>query len=213
MQVVGEHKFKTKKELETFTRGFLKNRLNTSIEFSDEGYGFLSSLIERHPDYGRKVSPPIKGFKVLKNFGGHIALNFTDSEEEKSVSWRKCVSQGRANWLADLKAVCRQEVTSQVQSFKDENYYDGMSCPSCMKAIPNRKMAHVDHKTKSFKQIFDEFTGSNFKKLPKDFKPAGMHIGYEFKDEDWYTRKIWVDYHREQADYQILCASCNIRKK
>ena len=213
MHTIGSLKFKTKKELETYTRGYLRDRLDKTFPKGSGEYGFLKRLIGRHPEFYCKVSSPIKSFRIHKNFGGHVALSFIDEEGEKSVSWKKCVNQNKSNWLADLKAVCRQEVVGQVQAYKDSNYIDGMNCPNCGLEIPNRKTAHVDHLGKSFKQIFSEFTGQNFHNLPDNFQSAGLHVGYEFRGEDWFIRKIWVDYHRDNAAYQILCASCNIRKK
>jgi len=209
---VANKTFKTKKELECFTRNFLKSNLGSEIVIGQYGSKFLSELVNRHPDRKSKVRGKINRFIIHKNFGGHVALSFIDEEGEKSIGWRKCISQTSNTWLANLREVCRKEVTNQVQDYKDENYYDGMPCPSCNTKIETRKQAHVDHKTKSFKDIFSEFTGSNFVNLPTDFKSAGNHLSYIFKDEDWFIKDSWVEYHRENADYQILCASCNMRK-
>lgn len=204
--------FKTKKELEFFTRSFLEKNDGATIKEGEHGFNFLSDLVKRHPEKKTKIIGKIKLFKIERNFGGHIALSLQDEKEYKSISWIKCITAKKSDSLASLKAACRQAVTDQVQEYKTENYYDDMPCPSCGKPISERKKAHVDHKTRSFMDLFNEFTGKQ-DKLPTEFRSLGNHLCHIFKDEDAIMHEAWKQYHLDNADYQILCASCNIKKK
>lgn len=204
--------FKTKKQAEYFTRSFLENNDGATIKEGEHGFTFLSDLVKRHPEKKTKVVGEIKLFRIERNFGGHIALSLQDEKEYKSISWLKCISGKKSSSLADLKAACRQAVTDQVQDYKTQNYYDDMPCPSCGETIPERKQAHVDHKSKSFLSLFAEFTGRHHS-LPTEFKSLGNHLCHIFKDEDVMIQEAWKQYHLENADFQILCASCNIKKR
>lgn len=210
---VANKTFKTKKQLECFTRDFLTENDGKEIVIGQYGYKFLCDLIGRHPERPRKVSGVINRFKIHRNMGGHIALSFIDEEGEKSIGWRKCVSQKQDTWLSNIKEVCRQEITSQVQSYKDLHYYDDMPCPLCLRPIPTRKQAQVDHKTIPFREIFKSFIDEYNQFLPKEFQSAGNHLSYVFRDDDRLIAELWKHYHSKRADYQILCADCNVAKK
>ena len=213
MITVANKKFKTKKELECFTRDFLTRNDGKEIVLGQYGSKFLSDLISRHPDKERKIKGVVTRFIIHRNLGGHIALTIIDDDGEKSISWRRCVDQKKSKWLAELKEVCRQEITKQVQDYKNQHYYDDMPCPLCGTIIATRKQAHVDHKTIPFRDIFKEFLREYKACLPQEFKSAGNHLSYVFKDQDWLISELWQHFHKQRADYQILCPDCNVAKK
>ena len=66
----------------------------------------------------------------------------------------------------------------------------------------------VDHKSTAFKDIADDFLAAAGT-IETD-NPEGLDYGHGIKDDS--TRKAWQDYHRELADYQTLCRSCNSSK-
>lgn len=205
--------FKTKKELECFTRDFLIKNDGKQIVVGEYGSKFLGDLVNRHPEKSRKVRGNIQRFIIHRNFGGHIALSFVDSEGEKSIGWKKCISQKKDTWMQNIKEVCRQEITDQIQEYKDYYYYDDMKCPLCGVTIATRKQAHVDHKTTPFRDIFKGFIDEYNSFLPREFKSAGNHLSYVFRDDDHLIAALWKHYHKQRADYQILCAECNVAKK
>lgn len=213
MITVANKTFKTKKQLECFTRDFLTENDGKEIVVGQYGSRFLLDLVNRHPEKNRKIKGSIITFKIHRNFGGHIALSFVDDEGEKSIGWRKCISQKKDKWLDNIREVCRREITDQVQSYKDLNYHDDMFCPSCLSQIPTRKQAHVDHKTTPFRDIFKSFIDEYNQFLPREFESAGNHLSYVFRDDDHLIAELWKHYHKERADYQILCADCNVAKK
>lgn len=209
---VANKTFKTKKELECFARNFLTENDGKEINIGEYGSKFLYDLVMRHPEKERKVNEPIKKFIIHRNFGGHIALSLVDKDGEKSIGWKKCVSQRTNSYEANLKEACRMEIKGQVQAYKDLTYYDGIRCPMCSAFIMSRKQAHVDHKDTSFQEIFEGFYKEYFNRLPKKFESAGNHLGYVFMKQDFLMAELWKEYHRDRASYQILCASCNVKK-
>lgn len=209
---LGSLEFKTKKELKEFTRQFLERAAGKTIGIGEIGSHFLLALMDRHPEKATKFKGDIKYFLVTWNFNKKIALSFEDDEGLKSVSWVSCVSGNPSNPLTELKAAMRTAISDQVIKWKRQNYCEGMACKGCDKELWDSKEAQVDHKTKSFEQLFKEFTGA-IEKLPVQFRSIGNHLGTTFKDEDFYIKDSWVQYHAQEADYQILCRKCNILKK
>jgi hypothetical protein len=209
---VANKKFKTKKQLECFARDFLTENDGKEIFIGEYGSKFLYDLVSRHPEKNNKIKEPIQKFIIHRNFGGHIALSFVDKEGEKSIGWRKCVNQRINSYKANLREVCRNETKGQIQLYKDMNYHDGIKCGDCSSILLSREHAHVDHKTIPFRDIFESFYKEYFNRLPKEFASAGNHLGYVFMKDDFLMAEIWKEYHRERADYQILCSDCNTRK-
>ena len=211
MIVLADWQFKTKKELTSFMQNALRKSYGKVVYRGEKGFDFLMDLVNRHPRREEKINGEVEYFLIEKNFGGHPALSFKDINGVCSISWRKCVTGRDESWLNQLSMAFRQSIKDQIQEYKIANYGPNMSCPLCGSAIEDRKQAHVDHKTKSFKELFNEFTG-NQKKLPKEFRSLGNHLCHTFKDEDQILDRAWKQFHKKHADFQIICAKCNVRK-
>lgn len=95
-----------------------------------------------------------------------------------------------------------------------EEFYKGEHDKRCVKCV-FRKGNTVDHKTTTFSSLVREFE-SEWGYLEGNIcKSNHSWYRYKFDDSDLMTRYMkedWQQFHREKADYQLLCSSCNSMK-
>ena len=101
----------------------------------------------------------------------------------------------------------RNSIKEHTIAFKQSNM---LKCCSCSIADLDYKNYHADHKTKPFSLIMEQFLKMNkFEHLT--FDDSSVMNGAIFKQNEKFKYN-WIDYHNQQADYQILCESCNSKK-
>ncbi len=121
---------------------------------------------------------------------------------ESSWSYKACLNIKQN----DLTAALRSSISSQTELYKH------FSINKCCYCNTIYGIFHTDHKTIPFSKIKDDFLKITKKEIPKIFGKDNIKFNVIFLDIDKEFKKEWVLYHQSVADYQILCASCNIKK-
>lgn len=186
---------------------------------------FAKDLLEFHPHKQKKKRGGISTIKVgypeFPVHSQHCCFVIVDAKgKEQDFSYKKCSPRSLKskdkviNSLENRSRLesYRESVFDQVQKAKKHLFENNPSC-SCCGSTANLQ---VDHKSKSFISIVNEFE-LFYKpdKYPTIERCDSIHT-YRFKK----TRKAftafieaWQLFHNNQADYQILCSSCNFKKQ
>jgi hypothetical protein len=203
---IGNKKFKSKKELEKYTRDTIASIglcSSVKIKYLDE-YNFFIDLFRRHPKYPEKIYG-ICDIKIVKNKvnSKYLELNIVkDDNSEDDISWRNCVS---GNEKDKFKSALRVSINDQIKQFRSE--CDNI-CSICKTLDADEY--HVDHII-HFEEILYHFL--QFTKKPKptifqnniDNRKAFMSDDKEYEDE-------WKLFHKNKAQLRLLCRSCNLKR-
>ena len=200
---------------------YVKNEMYNSIGFGyyEAGgiqYDFLYKLICRHPcfEWLRGIGH-IKAFQLEPNFLNHSNIHMLLVLEDgfkHPISWNKCITsithtpEERAK--VRLISAMRDAISPDTMEFKRNAILKCMFCDSV-------KNLHTDHSSISFKTISTEFLLESIASggtIPTKFDSDPITCINRFKTEDIEFAKSWVAYHKSKAVYQILCATCNIKK-
>ena len=101
----------------------------------------------------------------------------------------------------------RNSIKEQTINYKQSNI---LKCCLCLITNLEYKNYHVDHKMKPFSVIMEQFLKFNkFEHLT--FDDSSVMNGAIFKQDEEFKYN-WIIYHNQEADYQILCGSCNSKK-
>ena len=83
-------------------------------------------------------------------------------------------------------------------------------CQNC-KINQQNILYHVDHNKPSFLELRENFL-SNRNDIPTKLNNCPLTNICTFKEEDSQFKNDWINYHLENANLQILCNQCNLRK-
>jgi len=203
--------FKTQKLAMEHVRGILLQNEGEKITCMDDDYQFLYEMTYRHPNRDEKIKGDIEYFRVIRNLNNALAINICDDAGEKDISWNQCIT-GRAKKEVDLLTqAMRTAIAYQTQKFKNDNFSIGDQCKNCGETIISNRTAHVDHEPVPFITIKDAFMVNN--KMPTEFTKTDRHEPQRFLPKDKRLEDRWALFHKQRAGLQILCISCNLRKK
>lgn len=201
---IGELKFKSKAKAETYTRDLINKLQICEIYKENENFIFFHNLLLRHDEYDDKVGKGIKSFMIkqnkLNNKAYEIFVKRIDNTE-CVFSWRYCCGVILNN---NLIRALRYSILKQILRFKNNN---DKICQLCNKDEGN---FHVDH-IKPFTIIKDEYIKQNKLIIPVTFRTSKDN-NIKFKKEDKEFKKAWLCYHKKEAQLQILCDKCNLKK-
>jgi hypothetical protein len=207
-QIVGNLKFKTKKDLHTYTEKLIEKKGICEIDNLDTDFLFFLSLYSRKPSHSDYVKN-IQKFKITldpikKNKANHLSC-IDNNNKEFIFSWRSCCD-GRDTKMTDkLKEACRTSIKEQTASC----WYNNSKCYSCGK---NKTHGfEVDH-LNEFSKIYKEFMEINTIQIPDDFESDTITSQYMFKKEDNIFKQSFQNYHRENAILRLLCKECHREK-
>ena len=155
-------------------------------------------------------------------------LNTGDADADSSInrwevwSWNKAIAMaaaaggpGSAEWQAAL----RREVKDQMVEYAlDAGGRGECQCAWC----GERSDMTVDHLTVAFSTLVNQFAASvGACGPPGPSVPSGQLqpalLANDATGRGWYVKDAsvaarWREFHRANADYQMLCRSCNSRK-
>lgn len=212
----------------------LRRSVRVKLIRGTEGYSFLYKLILCHPSQQQSsTSPPklgkgnllpasfiIQPNPITRNNGLHTEVKRHDGSVV-SFSWRDCSMRSPENTQKqNLKCAMRVAIENQVRQFRAnrENLRAGkpLICELCDVSSPST-FYHVDHDNPSFKELVDEvfevYSEGEISRLKFGQNETTKQI--IFDDTCTFTvafKEVWEDHHRENANLQILCRSCNLRK-
>jgi hypothetical protein len=127
----------------------------------------------------------------------HVEMSVAGGPVE-SRSWLGMID----GWspLAEVKKAMREHASKHMRDFMKA------SVPICAKCRSNADLT-VDHMCIPFDTLANNFL-SKYTTLPKLEKRG--HVCEVFSDD--CIRDDWLRFHNSQANYQILCRSCNASK-
>jgi len=204
--------FNNQKEAMDYTRGILLENEFEKLTPMDDDFQFLDELLDRHPTRKEDIGE-VEFFRVIRNpLGHHLALNVCDEKGEREMSWVDCVKGKTKKKKDKLTTAMRSAVLDQTQGFKNrECNCQSWQCMNCGKIITNRRLAHVDHIIDfiKLKEIFLEDRND----IPTKFFEKGSHYPTEFDVMSSTFENEWKLFHKQNAHLQMLCSSCNLKKK
>lgn len=204
MYEINDLKFKTKKSVYQYTKKLLEGiPFGEKIDESHKNYKFIHDLVKfknlarfnQELDYYVLY---IMYSKSVKNLRAVFKNKF-----EKNVSWVDCTKQ--VNTVHDkLGEAMRAAIASQIHSFS--NSCENSVCVECS----SEENICVDHKTTSFIDLKNTFINNLKVSVPTEFYRNKFSIHEFLPDSDFSYD--WQEYHHDNADFQLLCRSCNSSK-
>jgi hypothetical protein len=204
--------FKSKKELEVYTRNLLELATsgcpNSKIELEDDKLKFMIELFKRHPDYLNKTGCGISKIIVKKDIrntkGSAVYIKRIDNTIV-DISWRICVSGNPKTTLSIQHEILRNSIVNQIVKFKNNNT---SICVCCNLSYPKSE-TEVDHFGLQFSDLVDMFKKNHV--LPVSFNDLSCG-GHSFRKDDYILENKWKEFHLEHAKLQILCKNCHKAK-
>ena len=201
--------FPFKKDLLAHTRQLITS-LGTG-QVPAEHQPFFTSLLERHPRAARKIGDGVRTFHIGHNPLNPSALQMHLTRTDDTVvefSWIGCCTQIVPSATVRLHQAMRCAVAEQTSAFKR---HADLECVECAAIHLPPARFHVDHKTRPFHAIRDAFLSSTSLAPPEEFSRGAANTCV-FNSASYEYERAWAEFHREHADFQILCAACNMRK-
>ncbi len=217
--VIGNKEFKSQKGAIEYTRAIARKYGSLAYIHGGDDFEYLMALFERHPKSIKKLGCGIRAFKVITNFGGHLAFSIIRMDgTEDDFSFISCVKGKERSGKAYLKEAMRQAIALQVSVFKeykamefkalhpDADGVNDFECDGCKVRINQSLDAHVDHVIE-FSRLQEAFIeGRN--DIPKIFNDR-YHGLKEFRLSDMNFSDEWEKFHGEETIFRILCSVCN----
>ena len=204
---VGGIQFKTKKELKEYTKSLLHTKGICRIDKTDKDYEFFYDLYLRKPSHKKYISSIIS-FEINQNpiHKNKIDnLSVIDINNKKYViSWNDCCDGLDKNNGDKLREACRTSIHYQIK----ETWCNSIKCFTCGKIKTNEEKFEIDHYTNEFCKIYDNFIKQNKLKIPDDFH-SNSTSQYSFKYENKDFQKSFEEFHKKEADLELLCYDCH----
>lgn len=183
----------------------IRNYLNSKMYFKgipdNEEW---KTLLSWHPTYGSRMSE-IKLVRVCKSrINQSVQLKISlNGRRFFTISWHACVKPPAPATLSDAM---REAIVCQPRAWKRSQKHSHI-CATC----GSNQNIQVDHKVVPFQDIMDGFMAlghtapesTDWSYNPKTHAPRlpkGLFVQH------------WQRYHKERAQYQFLCRSCNSQK-
>lgn len=187
---------------------------------------FILDLLSYHPYCKEKTEHGVKLIKVDNpNYGNGLCFVIVDNNgKEEDFSHYKC-TPGKDKEKV-IKAIQQRErlecyrdaIRPQILDFRTSDSVT--KCAICNKnfhEIKKNNKIQVDHRSKSFVTLVSEFESQYRPKIyptPKRCKDSIQTISFcTDNPEDINFVNSWQKYHKDNADFQMVCAGCNMRKQ
>lgn len=188
---------------------------------------FILDLLSYHPYCKEKTENGVKQIKVDNpNFGDGLCFVIVDNNgKEEDFSHYKCTpGKDKEKVIKSIQQRERLEcyrdaIRPQILDFRT-SIGSITKCAICNKnfyEIKKNNKTQVDHKSKSFVTLVSEFELQHKPKTyptSKRCKDSIQTISFcTDNPEDIIFVNSWQKYHKDNADFQIVCAGCNMRKQ
>jgi hypothetical protein len=179
---------------------------------------YISELVKYHPTKEIDIYK-LDWFKMKKRQPfNKLALfyKYNRNEKEDDISWKLCIRNlyGKYNrdteYDNDVKMAFRNEshIGSKKQYFIDNTHITNDEfigkCNNCK--ITTLKIT-TDHYLVPYKKIFDTFIKDNNITLHNIDIFENDQFEIRLKDNELSYK--WLTYHDNEANYRLLCSSCN----
>jgi len=197
--------FKNKSQLTNYTRNLINKLGIGNITKDSEYFYFFDELIKRHNEYELKKGLGIESFIIKQNIMNKKAFELNIVRIDNSIvdiSYIHCCNLRNNN---ELMRAMRYSVRKQILKFRNKS---NLICNIC---DSNNCEFHIDH-VKPFCILSKEFL-QNKSNIPNNFIDCKKTNNPKFKEEDYQFKKEWNRFHKKNADLQVLCSKCNLKKK
>lgn len=199
--------FKTKTKLYEYVNSHI-NRIGEceSLRTADrEFFDFCCELFKKHPGYPEKVRSLVD-IKITRNTLNKKCFQLNVVREDGSIediSYRQCIYDQKCKHLTEAFRVAVEYDIIQYKNTHD-HICSNKECKS------GDSIYHVDH-VNYFEKLVHDFMKDRLE-YPTKFSET-IHNQRCFRPEDYQFEKEWILYHRENAILQILCKTCNLKRK
>ena len=217
--------FKTKTKAYKFFRSLVRETNNTGLNCLEHVINLTEETVLKNSHvvnlfqnylvdgdwYGRKTKGQnIKNFVLIKDDYGDRCLGFKledDSIESITAkSYLICFGKGTQTDDEKLHSAMRHEVKYQSHEYRDRHQHiqECFDCP-----CPKEAGLEVDHVI-PYKTIVDSFfTIHDREEFKKSMNKEVQGLYWRLREDH---RKIWREYHKQHAKFQLLCKECHKSK-
>lgn len=181
---------------------------------------FVLDLLEYHPHSEVKKQNGIKAIEVGEpEYGTHLCFIIVDNDgNKKDFSYKKCTPTTKTNpqkVLASIEkrkrfAAYRDAVSTQILDFMVT--LQEYKCAICK----SKSNIQVDHKHPSLVQLINAFEANYKPSCYPDIERCKSIQTMCFKPENEESHKFikaWQEFHQQNASFQLLCRTCNLKKQ
>lgn len=198
---IGDLKFKSKQLAYNYVKKKIYDIGECDIFPDDtDNFNFLKNLVS----FKCKDIDNITRFKIFKtNISKNtLHLKLYIDTDELIISWSDCARQHNKK-KDPLSDIMRFVIIQDCIKFKHDN---ANVCNICK----SKEDIHTDHVIPFYK-LKTDFIKNTKHKIPDDFDNIKLWL-YTFKIEDKAFMNDWIDYHKKNAKFQLLCGKCNLQK-
>ena len=217
--------FKTKTKAYKFFRSLVRETNNTGLNCLEHVINLTEETVLKNSHvvnlfqnylvdgdwYGRKTKGQnIKNFVLIKDDYGDRCLGFKledDSIESITAkSYLICFGKGTQTDDEKLHSAMRHEVKYQSHEYRDRHQHiqECFDCP-----CPKEAGLDVDHVI-PYKTILNSFfTIHDREEFKKSMNKEVQGLYWRLREDH---RKIWREYHKQHAKFQLLCKECHYAK-
>ena len=186
--------FKSMKECKEWIKGQLDRMYTKGLSYQDKE--MLYEIIKGHPD--PKKIEGVKDFRILQMSNSKQLQILKD--EWEPISWICCsTGKGRDSKYL-LNRLLRTSIMSQIQEFRKS--VKNQICELC-NSIENLQVDHIN----LFSDLVKEFNST--RNIPTEFIGCGEILS--FIDKDISYKNEWIEFHKKNATFRILCQNCNLK--
>ena len=171
----------------------------------------LGWLLERHPEYGEKLGPGIKGFRVRKAVFGTLCFEVVRTDGSTTdFSFNSCVEGKRPSELTEAITALRAEVTDDIMQkkrewFRDNGDHEGKVACAITGARITIDQAHADHAPpRPFGTLAIAFLEARGIAPDRSFVSPPADNQYQPRLTDRALAEIWRAYHHKIAVLRII---------
>jgi len=207
---IGERFFSSKDKCYQFVKEEISKYGEGVYEKGCNLYNLLECILDNHIDKSRKIGCGIDKFVVSPNECGSgymTSIKRIDGSLE-SFSWGDCSKSKYKTNNEKITASLRYSIIDQILDFKNKNKLKWNICGT----NSNDDEYHVDHDNPSFSLLKNNFL-KKYIKLPNHFDKDKKTKQDKFTNNDGGFENDWKNYHKNNANLQILCKRCNMTKR
>lgn len=198
----------------TVANAYISNILNSYGENEIVNNKYINELITYHPTKNISINNiDFLKMKIRSPFN-KLALFYKniDNDIDEDISWKLCIRNIYGKYdkiktqLQNIQSAFRFESHfGSKNDFYVKNTTERIgTCVNCN--IKSDKMT-VDHYPIPFKEILNTFIINN--NILFETIEVIENCKLEIKFKDTVLAKQWLDYHDKNAEYRLLCLSCN----
>ena len=180
---------------------YFKEYLHTNNSIKPEDYNSILALFSQHPFL---QTTTIKSIEIAKNYDYGKPTNsykvyYIQNDLEQCDFFSPGTAINQYNKRQNIIQEFRESVVPQILEYKNNNTIPHI-CPLCNSALTKPE---VDHYPLKFRDIVNDFMTNN------NISFETIQVNNRSKIIDRTILSDFANYHRNQAEYRIICHHCN----